>query len=845
MKISISVRLLLAATAILVVARPPLVYSQQSAGIIIGAMRDIPGEVEPGVVVRLLEVTTRTMLQEVKPEISGRFVFRSVPFGAYDLRVCYESDVLATRRIVVRSSIPVIVSIDSLQEFREPEVLVTANRFGDRQSGLSSSTTYTAASVDNLPASSSTKQIETLLLDTPGVVPDEDGRMHVRGEDAQLQYVIDGIPVTGNLTRVYSSMFNAQLIKSVDVLTGSLNAEYGVATAGVLAITTKSGFDKPFFVDATAGTGSFNTREGGLQVGGNVGGRAAAYVGLNGSASSRYLDPITSGDPNHDDGAAYNYFGKFHVLLNDRTDLSLLTTYNATKYSVPNSISGTPGQDQVQNLDDYLIGLRLNTVVNENSMLSVLAYRRQSTAKVTSGGLMNLQTPADFAKAIAENEKFFIGGDRRYTMTGGQVEFSSKPEWFSLFNTFKAGITAEVFPVHEQFSFAVTNPALSDTAVAGGDLRYRPYDITQGGRPFSVDQSKTGTRFSGFVQNEMVFDQWIVSAGIRFDAFNFLQDEFAVSPRIGASYRVNPDLSLRASYNRVVMQAPLENILVSSSDEARKLTGADQGTIPSSVRSEKEHVLELGAGYRLNDHVDFDLVGYGKLIDDFLVKVELGNSGVIFPVNLKKGFVAGGELRGRLYDWHGFSGFLSMSTCASYGLKPDDGSSPIAAGLILGEEGQNYNHPFAGENMFPTEHNQLLTAVLNLQYKHPTGAFAGLNGRFDSGLPFDLVGKDGTGLSPDESRVELRRRGYSDSVIDLLTLQSDQPGSPDKSVAPHAVFDLTFGYDAAPLLMVPVRFTATVMNVLDSPFLYKFESSFGGTHFGYPRMVTARLDVQL
>ncbi len=123
--------------------------------------------------------------------------------------------------------------------------------------------------------------------------------------------------------------------------------------------------------------------------------------------------------------------------------------------------------------------------------------------------------------------------------------------------------------------------------------------------------------------------------------------------------------------------------------------------------------------------------------------------------------------------------------------------------------------------------------------------FAGLNGRFDSGLPFDLVGKDGKGLSPAQSRIELLSRGYSNSVIDLLTLQSDQPGSPDKSVAPHVVFDLTLGYDAASALSLPVCITATVMNVLDAPFLYKFESSFGGTHFGYPRMVGVRLEVRI
>jgi outer membrane cobalamin receptor len=834
--------ILIVAALLLVLAATS--YSQQSSGTIIGRLHDMSPEVEPGVVVRLIEVSTHTALQDVKPELTGHFVFRNVPFATYDLRVLYESDVLATRRVTVNSAVPLAISIDSLQEFRTPEVLVTADHYGPDDSRLSSRTTFTATTVQTLAASVSNKRIESLLLSTPGVVPDEDGRLHVRGEDAQLQYVIDGIPVTGNMTRVYSSLFNSQLIKSVNVLTGSLNAEYGVATAGVLAITTKSGFDKQFFIDASAEGGPFNTRDAGVQVGGNIGGASAAYFAFNASTTDRYLDPITSGDPNHDAGSAENFFGKLHTMFGDKTDLQLLTSYNTTEFEIPNSLQRTPAQDQVQNFSDYLVGLRINTMVGESSLLSVLGYQHQSSAKVTSGGLMTL-APTEYARAIQENEKFFIGGDRRYTTTGGQIEFSARPDWFSNANNFKAGASVEVYPVHEQFSFAVTNPALSDTSVAGGDLRFRPYDITQGGRPFAVDQSKTGTRYSAYVQNQTMSGRWVLNAGLRIDDFNFLQNEFAISPRIGASYSFSDALALRASYNRIVMQAPLENILVSSSDEARQLTGAEQGLTPTSVRSEKAHVFELGAAYRLNEHVDLDLAGYGKLIDDFLVKVELGNSGVIFPVNLKQGFVAGGELRARFHDWNNLSGFMSVSTCASYGQKPDDGSSPIAAGLIFGEEGQNYNHPFAGEDKFPTEHNQLITAVLNVQYRQPGGLFAGLNGRFDSGLPFDLVGKDGKGLDPEQSRAELKRRGYSDSIIDLLTLQSDQPGSPDKSVAPHVVFDLLAGYDFSTSTSVPVRLTATVMNLLDSQFLYKFESSFGGTHFGYPRMVSVKVEVRM
>ena len=102
-------------------------------------------------------------------------------------------------------------------------------------------------------------------------------------------------------------------------------------------------------------------------------------------------------------------------------------------------------------------------------------------------------------------------------------------------------------------------------------------------------------------------------------------------------------------------------------------------------------------------------------------------------------------------------------------------------------------------------------------------------------------------MNPEESRQELRNRGYSDDVIDLLNLESERPGSPDKSVAPHGTIDLAAGVDLDQLMHTHThaRLTATITNVLDTPYLYKFESSFGGTHFGQPRMGAVSLEVEL
>lgn len=816
--------------------------AQQATGVISGRFGDRDAGESRGVEIRLIEASTNSQIMTTKADNEGRYLLRDVPFGRYRIEAWRRSTLIDYKYVSVASSVPMVVDIEGKK--REGEVvLVEAARTTVDPEKTSSIKLYTAPMIREMPTPSSEKKIEAILLNTPGVVPDEDGRLHVRGEDAQIQYVVDGIPITTNMTRVYSSLFDADLIKSVSVQTGGLNAEYGVAAAGVLVVTTKSGFDLPYFANSSASIGSFNTREYSAEAGGNIGGRLAGFFGVGTSESDRYLDPISGFDPINDHGKARHFFGKVDGMIGDMLDVDVIGGYNNTTFSVPNSVVKVPAQDQVQDLTDYMVGVHIDAYLNDASTLSALAYHRRSTGTVTSGGLNGIRSSADSLLAVTENERFFIGADRWNEANGGQLEFSTRGSWLDLDHNVKIGVGGEIYPLHEYFTFAVTNPAISDSSVPGGDDRYLPYDLTKGGKPFLVDTSKTGHRISGFVQDQIKTGAWTINAGIRYDLFDLFQSESSISPRLAAAYALNSDWVLRGSYSRIVMQAPVENILVSSSSQARLLAAGEQTTTPSVVNSEKSHSMEIGASYRLNDNISFDLVGYGKLIDDFIVKVELGNSGVIFPVNLKNGLVAGGEFRAELRNLSNFSASFALTVGAALGMKPDDGTSPIAAGLILGEEGESYSHPFGGEDIFPTEHSQLITSSFNVTYHEPHGFFAVLGGRFDSGLPFDLTDANGVGLTADESRAELKRRGYSDAVIDMLSLESEEPGSPDKSVAPHAIFDINAGIDLLKLTGVNARITVGVQNILDTDYLLKFESSFSGTHFGTPRSFLARIDL--
>lgn len=824
----------LAVLAILltVITLAAMVSAQQSSGNLTVRVLAKEGESSSNVTVSLVEETTEAEVSRVRTDKTGVATMHDVPFGTYRVTAIRPDQLQRHKVVTVRSALPLEVVFDTLTEYLGADVTVTSSV----SQVLPTQTVRTRIQTVTYPSPTSAQQIETVLLSTPGMVPDEDGRLHLRGQDAHLQYVIDGIPVTANQTRVFSSLFNAKLINVASVIRGGFPAEFGTALAGVVNITTKTALQGNFTAEAAYTLGSDNLSEYGGVAGGKLGKTSGYLIGYQNSETDRYMDPIRSFEPNHTRGSLSSTFAKIDLGLGMNFDLRLLGLFATTRYEVPNMLPASDSaQDQVHDLKEYFGGVRIAYTLAPNALISLTGYGRLAEDLLRSNGKDRIANTADSLEALRRNERFFLGADRQNDNFGGLLEYTTQTHWFDAVNIVKAGASYDVYPTREFFTFAVVDSTMSDST--NGDPRLARYDLTRGGRPFVVDAERTFSKLAGYLQDEVQFADWRIGAGVRVDRFDLFEQELFVSPRLALNYQIDPSIALGLSYNRIVMMPPLEYILTSSSAEGRELAGDAQSGFSNEVKPERSHMVELGADLALGEHFTLGAATYAKLIEDFLVQVELGSSGVIFPVNLKEGMAAGGEVELRLNTWNKFSGYWSVSVGTAVGRRPTDGSSPISAGLIIGEEGHNYAHPFSSEDVFPTEHSQLITSVFGITYDDDTesGLTATIQGRFDSGLPFDLTDANGNGLDPAAARALLRSRGYSDDVIDLLNLGMEEPGSPDKSVAPHAVFDLAVRYDVSRVLPFPVRVTASIANVLDTKYLYRFESTTGGTHFGRPR----------
>src|SRR5258705_5113005 len=122
-----------------------------------------------------------------------------------------------------------------------------------------------------MPFASPHRQMTTLLKKVPGVVEEENGRIHIRGSEAQPQYVLDGLPIDDNLSGVFGTELDTDNVQSAEVITGNIPAQFGDKANAVVNISTKSGLDMPWRGALAFLGGSFSASGAGATLGGHIG----------------------------------------------------------------------------------------------------------------------------------------------------------------------------------------------------------------------------------------------------------------------------------------------------------------------------------------------------------------------------------------------------------------------------------------------------------------------------------------------------------------------------------------------------------------------------------------------
>jgi hypothetical protein len=722
----------------------------------------------------------------------GEFVFHNVPFGSYTLRAVGSGFQPIVQTISLRSNIPVVADIKLSLAGASESVTVQANGALVEPDSSSTETRIDENSIQRLPGATRGGQLQRVIATAPGWRTENDGLLHIRGVDDGVLYVMDGIPITDRLDVVNGSSPDTTMIRSVNVITGNIPAEFGGRSGAVVTVQSKSMIDNPLTGSFGLGGGSFRAGEVNVTLGGNFKRKLGIFITGTASRSGRFLDPVDPRNFNNRGGA---------LRLNVRSDweptaedlLLFTVSANGTDFHVTNDLDQElAGQRQREGLRDNSESIRWQRVWSPETVTD-LAYFRQSYEASLTGSTFD--TP------------LFANQDRRNVRQGIIASLTRLYRG----QTVKAGFEASRVSLKEFFTFAITDRDealerdISEAALA--------FDLTN---PFLFRDGKTRGQISFYLQDAFSpLKNLTVNAGLRYDHSNLLVSDQQFSPRIGAVYYIDGTrTAVRGSFNRLYMPPQVENLLLASSEQARRLSpfATDESGGSALVRPEKVSAYEIGFAQDVFGLFKLDGAYWYRSFRNYDDPNVFFNTTLIFPNSVAEGFARGVDVRVDVPERKGWSAHLS------YGNARILQTGPLNGGLFLTSELIEIG---PGTRFIP-DHDVRNTASFALNYSwRSRGLWASLFGRYESGVPLEV----------EEAKLEELRSLPGADLVDFARSR----------VKPWSVFDLSLGWDFFREKRVMVRAQLDIENITNRRFVYNFGNPFSGTHFGNPRLWGGRL----
>jgi outer membrane receptor for ferrienterochelin and colicins len=568
------------------------------------------------------------------------------------------------------------------------EIVVTAQRLDAARATIQpqlGASTYSLSekTILTLPAGENTP-LNQVLLQAPGVAQDSFGQLHIRGEHNGLQYRLNGVILPEGLS-VFGQTLSPRLAGNVQLITGALPAEYGLRTAGIVDITTKSGeFDNGGSV--TVYGGSHDDIEPSIEYGGSSG--ALNYF-ASGSYTANDLgveSPDGRSDPIHDHTKQYQGFAYLEDIIDPSSRVSVILGTSDESFQIPdvagnlngglgltvNGVSSFPSQDlnEFQNEDtqygvvSYLHTTdRLTTQISLSGRYSTLQFTPDEVGDILYNGISQTAAKTDIAGELQAEGVYILSPD--HTLRGGiliDVDHA------------KSATTSDVLLIDN-------NPA--DTG----------YGAQINGKPFAIvdNSAKTAETYSAYLQDEWTLAYHLtLNFGARFDQFEGYVDQNQLSPRINLVWLPFDSTTVHVGYARYFTPPPFELVanesvekfvepiagnpnitstgspVVAACGALVAATACPLVTKDTTPSSERANYFDVGVEQKINSHLSFTVDSYLKLSRDLIDEGQFGAPIILTPFNYAKGRQYGVELSGS-YAQGPFSAYANFAYSVAQG----------------------------------------------------------------------------------------------------------------------------------------------------------------------------------
>jgi hypothetical protein len=710
----------------------------------------------------------------------GRYVAQDLPFGVYRLSVQAEGFAPSASVVEVRSEVPIHVAVTlglapvrTQVEVNDSVTLVDPNRTGTQYS-------IGHQAVSENIATQPGRDISDLVDDLPGWLSEANGVLHPRGSEYDVQYVVNGVPLTENRSPAFAPSLDGDEVESMRVLTASYPAEYGRKLGGIIEVTTGKDVPSGLHGRLDAGGGSFSMGNGSGAISYAREKNRFSLSG-NGFHTGRYLDPPVLENFTNT-GNAGGVSGSYEREFSDRDRVRIAVTHNLTRFLVPNYLV-QENAGQRQNIADTETSgqVSFQHLISPDLLLSVSGNVRDASAELSSN---RLATPV-----IVSQDRGYREGYVRGDLAGHH----GRHDW-------KAGVDSLFNPVHERLQYTITDPRQFDPGTR---------------QQFQFSDRRWDLEPSAYVQDQIHQGNWNLSGGLRFDHYAFVVQDSAWSPRVGISRYVHAlNLLIHASYDRVFQTPAVENLLLASSPQVDSL---NPSVVRLPVRPGRANYYELGITKAVFGKLRFDANVFRRNFRNYSDDDVLLDTGVSFPIAFTRAWISGEELRLEVPRWGRFSGYLS------YANQSGIGQGPITGGLFLGSAAAN---ELADNSKFAVTQDQRNTARIRVRFQAPHRVWFALGSEYGSGLPAETGDTDPTTLLAQ----------YGPAILDRVNLQRGR-------VRPNLSLDAAAGAELYRKEQRSATFQVQAVNLSDRVNVINFASLFSGTGIAPPRSFSAQLHI--
>ena len=584
------------------------------------------------------------------------------------------------------------------------EIVVTAKRLDAARINIEPSigaSTYTIGqqTIDAQPGGDN-NAMNQVILQAPGVDQDtlDNGGLHVRNEHLNVQYRINDVILPDGVS-FFGQSLSPRFVGSLKLITGALPAEFGLRTAGIVDIQTRSGLSEPSG-DISLYGGSYGTFNPSIDYGGSSDGYTF-FASLDYLDTDRGVEPPTTSNPIHDHSEQTHGFFYLDKIISDSSRITGMIGTFTSQFQIPNN----PGQSTFGGISAIngtpitaFNSANLNEHQTEGSQFGVLSY-------LYAGQDLDFQ-----ASAFTKFSDLHYHPDQLGDLAFNGV--SQNAGRTSFVNGFQGEGTYRLTDDHTvRFGVLVTGEHITSETTSlvlpqiGTDLSGDPIFGTRT-KSLIADAEETGWTYSAYLQDEWkILPTVTINYGGRFDVVNGYTDGNQVSPRVNVVWQATPSTTVHAGYASYFTPPPLELVANQSLIPFAHTSAAPATTVNSPIKNEHAQYLDIGASQDVLPGLTIGIDLYYKYARNLLDEGQFGAPVILTPFNYNVGYNRGVELT-TTYRSGNFTyyGNLAIAEQKAEGINSAQFSFDPADLL------------YASGHLINTDHSQLMSASAGMSY---------------------------------------------------------------------------------------------------------------------------------